>query len=41
MPSSRPSLDTGKCRKLRSNIIFAASLTVVSGSIVTTLSVIH
>ena len=41
MPSSRPSFDTGRWRKLRSNIILAASSTVVSGSIVITLSVIH
>ena len=41
MPSRRPSFDTGRCRKLRSNIILAASWTVVSGSIVITLSVIH
>ena len=41
MPSSRPSFVTGRWRKFRSNIIFAASPTVVSGSIVMTLSVIH
>ena len=35
MPSSRPSLfTTGRWRKLRSNIIFAASSIAVSGSIV-------